>query len=47
MSDAVLYATNFRAGTIEAYDPNFDAPASVTGNFTDPNLPKGVRPVQR
>jgi uncharacterized protein (TIGR03118 family) len=44
MSDAVLYATNFRAGTIEAYDPNFDAPASVTGNFTDPNLPKGYAP---
>ena len=43
-SDAVLYATNFRAGTVEAYDPNFDAPASVTGNFTDPNLPKGYAP---
>jgi uncharacterized protein (TIGR03118 family) len=44
MSDAVLYATNFRAGTIEAYDPSFAAPTSVTGNFTDPNLPKGYAP---
>jgi uncharacterized protein (TIGR03118 family) len=44
MSDAVLYATNFRAGTIEAYDPNFAKPASVTGNFTDPNLPAGYAP---
>jgi uncharacterized protein (TIGR03118 family) len=44
MSNAVLYATNFRAGTIEAYDTNFGAPVSVTGNFTDPNLPKGYAP---
>ncbi|HSU99978.1 MAG TPA: TIGR03118 family protein, partial [Roseiarcus sp.] len=41
---AVLYATNFRAGTIEAYDPSFAAPVSVTGNFTDPNLPNGYAP---
>ena len=43
-SDAVLYATNFRAGTIEAYDPTFGQPASVTGSFTDPNLPEGYAP---
>ena len=43
-SDAVLYAANFRAGTIEAYDPSFGAPASVTGNFTDPSLPAGYAP---
>ncbi|HEY1884824.1 MAG TPA: TIGR03118 family protein [Roseiarcus sp.] len=42
-SSAVLYATNFRAGTIEAYDPSF-APASLPGNFTDPNLPAGYAP---
>jgi uncharacterized protein (TIGR03118 family) len=44
MSDAVLYATNFRAGTIEAYSPTFGAPASVTGSFTDPSLPAGYAP---
>ena len=38
-SDAVLYATNFRAGTIEAYDHNFD---HLLGSFTDPNLPRGT-----
>jgi uncharacterized protein (TIGR03118 family) len=43
-SKAVLYATNFRAGTIEAYDPNFGPPATVTGNFTDPGLPAGYAP---
>jgi uncharacterized protein (TIGR03118 family) len=43
MSDAVLYATNFRAGTIEAYDPSFAHP-SLPGNFTDPNLPQGYAP---
>jgi uncharacterized protein (TIGR03118 family) len=39
-----LYATNFRAGTIEAYNISFSAPASVTGNFTDPSLPTGFAP---
>lgn len=43
-SSAVLYATNFRAGTIEAYDPSFGAPASVTGTFADPGLPAGYAP---
>jgi uncharacterized protein (TIGR03118 family) len=38
---AVLYATNFRAGTIEAYDSTF---ASLPLSFTDPNLPKGYAP---
>jgi len=43
LSDAVLYATNFRAGTIEAYNSSF-APAGLPGNFTDPNLPQGYAP---
>ena len=43
MSDAVLYATNFRAGTIEAYNSSF-APAGLPGNFTDPDLPLGYAP---
>jgi uncharacterized protein (TIGR03118 family) len=42
-SDAVLYATNFRAGTIEVYDPSFAHP-SLLGSFTDPNLPQGYAP---
>ena len=42
-SSAVLYATNFSAGAIEAYDPSF-ALASLPGNFTDPNLPAGYAP---
>ncbi len=42
-NSAVLYATNFFAGTIEAYNPSF-APASLPGNFTDPNLPSGYAP---
>jgi uncharacterized protein (TIGR03118 family) len=43
-SSAVLYATTFRAGMIEAYDPIFGTPASVTGSFTDPGLPSGYAP---
>ena len=40
----MLYAANFSAGTIEAYDPSFGAPATVTGNFTNPSLPAGYAP---
>ena len=43
MSNAVLYATNFRAGTIEAYTSSF-AQAILPGTFTDPNLPQGYAP---
>ncbi len=42
-SDAVLYATNFHAGTIEAYNSSFAQP-SLAGTFTDPNLPSGYAP---
>ena len=38
-----LYATNFNAGTIDVFDGNF-APAALSGNFTDPNLPAGFAP---
>jgi uncharacterized protein (TIGR03118 family) len=46
-STALLYASNFRAGTIDVYDSNLskvtaaDLPA---GAFTDPQLPKGYAP---
>jgi uncharacterized protein (TIGR03118 family) len=38
-----LFATNFAAGTVEAYDSNF-APAKLDGNFTDPDIPAGFAP---
>jgi uncharacterized protein (TIGR03118 family) len=44
MSDALLYATNFRAGTIEAYNSSFDPASLLPGSFTDPDLPKGYAP---
>jgi len=38
-----LYATNFRAGTVDVFTTNF-APATPPGAFTDPNLPRGYAP---
>jgi uncharacterized protein (TIGR03118 family) len=43
-STALLYAANFRAGQIEAYDPNFQPAKLPMGAFTDPNLPEGYAP---
>ena len=41
-STALLYASNFRAGTIEVYDANFDRVTALPpGAFTDPALPRG------
>ena len=42
-TDDILYATNFRAGTIEAYNSDFKS-AMLPGSFTDPNLPAGYAP---
>lgn len=42
-SDHYLYAANFRAGTIDVLKGNVASP-SVTGTFTDPNLPAGYAP---
>jgi uncharacterized protein (TIGR03118 family) len=39
----MLYAANFNSGKIEVYDTNFHA-TTVTGGFTDPNLPSGYAP---
>jgi uncharacterized protein (TIGR03118 family) len=39
----LLYATNFRAGTVEVYDTAFNRVISP-GAFTDPNLPRGYAP---
>jgi uncharacterized protein (TIGR03118 family) len=39
----LLYATNFRAGTVEVYDTTFTRVVSP-GAFTDPRLPAGYAP---
>ena len=38
-----LYAANFSKGRIDVFDTNF-APATLSGSFTDPNLPAGYSP---
>jgi uncharacterized protein (TIGR03118 family) len=38
-----LYATNFRAGTIDVFDSKFQ-PARLTGSFSDPDMPSGYAP---
>lgn len=38
-----LFATNFAAGTVEVYDQTFK-PATLDGNFSDPNMPAGFAP---
>jgi uncharacterized protein (TIGR03118 family) len=43
-STTVLYASNFRSGQVEAYDPTFTQIKLPTGAFSDPNLPKGYAP---
>src|SRR5262249_2628666 len=45
-----LFATNFRAGTIDVFAPNASAgfraatPAEIDGDFRDPNIPAGFAP---
>jgi uncharacterized protein (TIGR03118 family) len=38
-----LYATNFRAGTVDVFDSQFHQ-VSLSGSFTDPNLLPGYAP---
>jgi uncharacterized protein (TIGR03118 family) len=38
-----LYATNFRSGKIDVFDSTFK-PATLSGSFSDPNLPAGAAP---
>ena len=38
-----IYATNFRSGKIDVFDGGYK-PASLTGNFTDPNTMPGFAP---
>ncbi len=39
----LLYATNFNAGRIDVFNSSF-APVTLSGSFTDPNLPAGYAP---
>jgi uncharacterized protein (TIGR03118 family) len=44
-----LFATNFRAGTIDVFDTGFNqvtpgTPGKIDGSFTDPNIPAGFAP---
>jgi len=45
---AFLFATNFRAGTIDVFGPNgpngLFTPATTDGGFADPNIPAGFAP---
>src|SRR6185437_5218484 len=44
-STAVLYAANFRAGTVEVYDSHLTKVASLPASaFADPDLPAGYAP---
>jgi uncharacterized protein (TIGR03118 family) len=38
-----LFASNFRTGKIDVFDQHF-APATLSGTFTDPNIPAGFAP---
>lgn len=42
-SGAFIFATNFRAGTVEAYDKTFKL-TKLTGAFADPQIPAGFAP---
>ena len=43
LNDTVLLAANFNSGKVDVFDRNFN-PTSLTGSFTDPNLPAGLAP---
>ena len=43
-STSLLYASNFRNGTIDVFDKNFARPTLAAGAFTDSALPKGYAP---
>jgi uncharacterized protein (TIGR03118 family) len=42
-SGTFIYATNFHDARVDVFDSNF-APAHLSGNFTDPQIPKGYAP---
>jgi uncharacterized protein (TIGR03118 family) len=42
-SGVYLYATNFRAATVDVFDSKFQ-PVKLEGDFTDPEMPAGYAP---
>jgi len=42
-SNSYLYATDFRNGTVDVFDTNFNK-VTLGGSFTDPSLPAGYAP---
>jgi hypothetical protein len=42
-SNSLLHATNFGLGRVDVFDSSFH-PTTVSGGFTDPNLPAGYAP---
>src|SRR5579862_3350173 len=43
LNNSTLLAANFNSGKIDVFDHNF-APTTLSGTFTDPNLPAGYAP---
>jgi uncharacterized protein (TIGR03118 family) len=43
LNSTFLLAANFNSGKVDVYDRNF-TPTSLSGSFTDPNLPAGFAP---
>lgn len=43
LNSTFLLAANFNSGKINVYDRNFN-PTTLSGSFTDPNLPAGLAP---
>jgi uncharacterized protein (TIGR03118 family) len=43
LNGTFLLAANFNSGRVDVYDRNF-TPTSLSGSFTDPNLPRGLAP---
>jgi uncharacterized protein (TIGR03118 family) len=43
LNNTFLLAANFNSGKVDVYDRNF-SPTSLSGSFTDPNLPAGFAP---
>jgi uncharacterized protein (TIGR03118 family) len=41
--DRLIYASNFRAGTVDVFDSNFN-PVTLPGGFNDPHIPDGYAP---
>jgi uncharacterized protein (TIGR03118 family) len=42
--ETLLYAADFAKGNIDVYDQSFQLVTTLSGNFTDPNLPTGYSP---